>query len=254
MVDHDLLHRELADLASGLDADSDLYEGLHRLTVTAAAALELDGAGVTLQIPGGDTSYVTATDPVTLKVERCQDEFQEGVCVDAIASSQIVAVSDLADEQRWPQLVPVIREAGFNAVAGIPIRFQGDSIGAVNLYTNARRTWTTADFNACRLIAELAAGYLVNNELLRSAQTLAEQLQEALDSRIIIEQAKGMVAGRAGMSPDAAFEIMRGYARGQRTKLRDVARGVVSGGIDVLSSAADKNAGAPTWTSARSKQ
>lgn len=231
-----MLHRELAELANGLGPDSDLYEGLHRLSVTTSAALELDGAGVTIKIPGKDTNYLTAADPVTLHVERRQDELQEGACVDAIATSQIVAVDDLDNEPRWPHFTPVLLEAGFHAAAGIPIRFQGLNIGALNLYANATRPWTTEEFNAGRLIADLAAGYLVNNELLRSTHTLAEQLQAALNSRVIIEQAKGLMAGRHGMTPDAAFEVMRSYARGQRTKIQEVARVVVSGDVDLVGS------------------
>ena len=179
--------------------------------MTTSAALELDGAGVTIQVPGQATNYLTAADPVTLHVERCQDELQEGACVDAIATSEIVAVADLNNEPRWPRFTPVLIEAGFHAAAGIPIRFQGLNIGALNLYANATRPWTTQEFNAGRLIAEMAAGYLVNNELLRSTQTLVEQLQSVLNSRVIIEQAKGLMAGRHGMSPDAAFEVMRNY-------------------------------------------
>jgi GAF domain-containing protein len=234
MVDYDLLHRELADLASSLGPDSDLHEGLHRLTVTAAAALELDGAGVTLQIPGADVHYITAADPVTLQVERRQDELNEGACIDAIRAGQIVAVGDLTVEQRWPRFGPVLLEAGFRAAAGVPIPFQGLSIGAVNLYGCKSRPWTTEEFNAARLVAELAAGYLVNQELLRTTQSLTEQLQAALDSRIVIEQAKGLMAGRHGVTPDAAFELLRGYARSRRTKLRDVAGDVVAGNVHLL--------------------
>lgn len=228
-----MLHRELADLGNGLGPDSDLHESLHRLSVTTSAALELDGAGVTIKIPGKAINYLTAADPVTLHVERRQDELQEGACVDAIATSQIVAVSDLNDEPRWPLFTPVLLEAGFHAAAGIPIRFQRLNIGALNLYSNATRAWTTEEFNAGRLIADLAAGYLVNNELLRSTQSLAEQLQTALNSRVIIEQAKGLMAGRHGMTPDEAFEVMRSYARGQRTKIQEIARVVVAGDVDL---------------------
>ena len=237
-----MLHRELADLANDLGPNSDLHEGLHRLTVTTSAALELDGAGVTMKIPGKAINYLTAADPVTLHVERRQDELQEGACVDAIASSQIVAVSDLTNEPRWPLFTPVLLQSGFHAAAGIPIRFQGLNIGALNLYANAARLWTTEEFNAGRLIADLAAGYLVNNELLRTTQTLVEQLQAALNSRVIIEQAKGLMAGRHGMSPDAAFEVMRSYARGQRTKIQEIARVVVAGDVDLVGSDAGDRA------------
>jgi GAF domain-containing protein len=234
MVDYDLLHRELADLASALGPESDLHEGLHRLTVTAAAALELDGAGVTLQIPAADTHYITAADPVTLDVQRRQDELNEGAGIDAITSRQIVAVGDLTVEQPWPRFGPVVLEAGFRAAAAVPIPFQGLSVGAVNLYSARSRPWTTDEFNAGRLVAELAAGYLVNQELLRTTQTLAEQLQFALDSRIVIEQAKGILAGRLRIMPDSGFELMRSYARARRTKLRDIAGDIVAGKVDLL--------------------
>lgn len=234
MVDHGLLSSELADLAEALRGDSDLYEGLHRLSVTAAAGLEVDGAGITLQIPSSTTGYVTAADHVTLHVERRQDELQEGACIDALKRGEIVAVSDVAAERPWSAFSDVLLDAGFHAAAGVPIAFQGLNIGAVNLYATSTRAWTTEEFKAGRLIAEMAAGYLINNELLRTARTLAQQLQHALESRIIIEQSKGVMSGRYGMTPDAAFEILRSYARTHRRKLRDVAQEVVSGDVDLL--------------------
>jgi GAF domain-containing protein len=221
-------------LASALSPQSDLHEGLHRLTLAAAAALELDGTGITVQIPGDGTHYLTAADPLTLEVERRQDELQEGACVDAIQSSQVVAVNDLNVEQPWPRFTWVLLEAGFHAAAGVPIRHQGQSIGAINLYSGASRAWTTEEFNAARLISELAAGYLITNQLLRTQRTLAEQLQTALDSRVILEQAKGVLAERYGMAPDTAFEIMRSYSRAERLRLRDTARAVIEDGLDVL--------------------
>lgn len=230
MVDHDLLHKELAQLASLATGDFDLHAGLYQLSVTTTAALDLEGAGVTLQMPDGDTQYITATDAVTLHVEQQQDALQQGPCVDAIESSQIVAVDDLEAETRWPEYRPVVLEAGFHSVAGVPVPFQGRNIGALNLYAGTTRAWTTDDFAAARLLAQLAAGYLINTHLLGQSQTLAAQLQQALDTRVVIEQAKGVLAGRYNVTPDAAFEVMRNHARTNRIKIHDVARGVVTGG------------------------
>lgn len=234
MVDHDLLHKELAQLAALTTGEFDLHEGLHQLSVTASAALALDGAGVTLHMLDGDTEYISATDAVTMHVEQQQDALQEGAGVDAIATSQIMAVGDLKQETRWPHYRPEVLRAGFHAVAGVPIPFQGRSVGALNLYANESRAWTTDDFAAARLVAELAAGYLINTHLLGKTETLAAQLREALDTRIIIEQGKGLLAGRHGITPDAAFEVMRNFARSSRTKIHDVARSVVSGDGNVL--------------------
>ena len=244
MVDHDLFHRELNDLAVGLGPHTDLHDGLHRLSQAASTALELDGAGITVQIPSSQTQYVVAADPVTLHVERRQDELQEGACVDAIRRAEIVAVGDLTTEQPWPRFTPVLLDAGFRCAAGVPIPFRGQNIGAVNLYGNVARMWTTEEFNAGRLIAGLAAGYLVNHELLRNNETLTQQLQFALDSRIIIEQAKGVMSGRHSMTADAAFEVMRSYARSRRVKLHDVARSIVTGDLDLLDGSAAQMHGA----------
>jgi GAF domain-containing protein len=223
MVDHDLLHRELSTFASSLTGEFDLIEALQQITVTAAAALDVDGAGVTLRMPEGETQYIYATDPVTLHVEQ----------------QQVVAVNDLTDDPRWPRFTPVLLEAGFQSAAGVPIRFQGQNLGAVNLYASSSRAWTVEEFTAGQVVADLAAGYLVSSRLRRDAEALAEQLQQALDSRILIEQAKGLLAGRHGMEPDAAFEVLRGYARNNRSKLHDVARAVVTDKLDPMGAAAE---------------
>ena len=100
MVDYDLLHRELAGFAAALTDDFDVDEALHQLVITAAAALDIAGAGITLSMPVGGTHYLSATDPTTMHVERRQDELQQGACVDSIESSQIIAVADLNVESR----------------------------------------------------------------------------------------------------------------------------------------------------------
>lgn len=235
MVDHDLLHKELANLATAAGSGNfDLHDGLYQLSVTAAAALGVDGAGFTVQMPSGDTEYITATDAITLSVEHRQDELKEGACVDAINTSQVVAVNDLAAEaHRWPAYAPFVLDAGFNSIAGVPLPFQGRNIGAMNLYGNTTRAWTTDEFAAGRLIAELGGAYLINTHLLGESQTLVKQLQQALDSRVLIEQAKGVMAGRYGTTPDAAFGMLRSYARTHRMKIHEVAQQVVTGKADL---------------------
>lgn len=234
MVDHDLLHSELAALTARATGDFDLNEALHQLSLTAAAALAVAGAGITVRVPGGRTKYITATDAVTLEVEKKQDALQQGACVDAIKSSEIVAVGDLAADSRWPDFRPHVLRAGFRAAAGVPIASQGRNVGALNLYDSDSRAWTTEEFTSARILADLAAGYLINTHLLGQAQTLAAQLQHALDSRVIIEQAKGALSARHGMTPDAAFEVMRSYARGSRIKLPQIAHDVITGQVDPL--------------------
>ena len=232
MVDYPLLSRELADLAAGLGPDTDLHDGLFRLTLAATAGVGITGAGVTVQIPGRTTNFVTAVDDTTLHVERRQDEFGEGGCIDAISRSEPVAVRDLEATRPWPRLTPVLLDAGFRAAASVPIRFRGNNIGAVDLYADSVRPWAPPELTAATLIADVAAGYLVNNELLRETETLAEQLQLALDSRVIIEQAKGVLAGRHGVTPEVAFARLRTHARTNRLRLHELAHAVVVEGLD----------------------
>ena len=235
MVDHDLLHRELSELAAvASSADFDLHMGLHQLSVTAAAGLNVDGAGVTMNMQTGHSEYIAATDALTLSVEQRQDALQQGACMDAMETSEIVAVSDLAADSRWPEYRPYVLKAGFHAVAGVPVAFDGRNVGAINLYARESRAWTTEEFTASKMLADIAAGYLINRNLLEHSQTLTAQLQHALDSRVVIEQAKGVVVGRHGMTPDAAFESIRSYARSNRLKLHDVAHDIVTGEMDLL--------------------
>lgn len=130
-------------------------------------------------------------------------------------------------------------KAGFHAVAGVPVPFQGRNIGAINLYAATTRAWTTDEFAAARVLADLAGGYLINAHLLAEAQTLAAQLQHALESRIIIEQAKGVMTGLHGMTPDAAFQVLRSYARSNQLKIKDVAHDIVVGRTDLLGGGTD---------------
>ena len=234
MVDHGLLYRELRCFASALTGDFDVAEALQQLSLSTAQALDVAGAGVTLWMPNAGTKYITATDPVTMHVEIRQDELRQGVCVDSIRLRQVVAVNDLSVDERWPQYRPVVVGAGFSAVAGIPMLFQGDAIGAINLYDNASRAWTTDEFAAGGMVADVAVGYLVSERLRHDAEALATQLQHALDSRIVIEQAKGILAERHDLTPDAAFALLRACARTHRVKLRPLAQGIVEGTMDPI--------------------
>lgn len=229
MVDHSLLYEELSQFAMSLTDNFDVDEALQRLNVTAVAALAVDGAGVTLWMPPGEAHYVSASDPATIEVERQQDRLQQGPCVDAIRGDEVVTAAEPDVETRWPGLGSVLLATGFRSAAGVPIRFHGEVIGALDLYRCAGQGWTTDEKKAGQMVADMAAGYLVAGHLHRTAEALAHQLGEALESRIVIEQAKGKLAERHGISPDAAFQLMRAYVRSQRVKLRDFAQMVVEG-------------------------
>lgn len=232
MVDHALLHTKLSAFATTLHQEVDFDAALQTLTTTLAETLPIDGAGATVWMPRAGTTHITATSEAALKVERSQDELGEGACMDAVRASNVVTAGDLGTDTRWPNFRTVALETGFSAVAAVPIRFGPSGIGAIDLYAWNARAWTDEECAAAQLVADVAAGYLVNARLLDQAQTTAAQLQHALDSRIVVEQAKGILAERYGMPPDEAFDILRSFTRGRRRKLQDVAKGVVAGTID----------------------
>ena len=232
MVDHALLHTRLSALVAAELETADFGAALQALTAALAESLGIDGAGATVWMPNTETTYITATDDTALRVERSQDELGEGACMDAIRSSTVVAVGDLVSDTRWPKFGPVALQTGFSAVAAVPIRHSRQGIGAIDLYAAKSRTWSEEECAAAQLVADVAAGYLVNRRLLDQAEQTAAQLQHALDSRIVVEQAKGILAERYRLAPDEAFDILRAYTRSARRKLQDVANGVIDGTID----------------------
>jgi len=232
VVDDTGLLDALATFATRSVTDYDLSVVLEEVGQQAKSVLGLQGAGITLKVRANDKEmqYISATDGMTLHVEREQDRLNEGVCVDSIQKGQPVTAHDVtAYADHWPRYVPVVVECGFRAVAGIPMLAGGRVIGALNAYRDQPGEWLPADVGAATLFANVATTYIANASAYSEQATLAAQLQQALDSRVLIEQAKGVLAERHGVEVDRAFEAMRRYARNQRVKLHDVAADVLSG-------------------------
>ncbi|HEX5586877.1 MAG TPA: ANTAR domain-containing protein, partial [Acidimicrobiia bacterium] len=138
----------------------------------------------------------------------------------------------LADEtRRWPNFTPFSREKGFHAVSAVPMRLRASVIGALNLFSTDRRALAHDDVAVAQALADIATIGIIQERSLRDTRTLAGQLETALESRIVIEQAKGVVAERAGVSVDAAFQRIRRYSRDHNRRLTDVARNVVDGSL-----------------------
>lgn len=229
MADQAALFEAMQSFVTRSVEDYDLDTVLEEVTGHAMAVLGLAGAGITLSVnaPGRPTQYIAATDLMTLHVEREQDRLQEGACVDSLNAGEPVAVADARGLQRWPAYKPVLLEAGFRAVAGIPMLAAARVVGALNAYSAQPREWTTVDVEAGTLLANMATAYIANAASYADKVRLADQLQTALDSRILVEQAKGMLAERYRITPDQAFEALRRHARNQRTKVQEIA-------VDVL--------------------
>jgi GAF domain-containing protein len=233
MADQSALRRAFGDYARTIAGRYDIGEVLYRLTDQIVDVLGVSGAGVSLGDGDNNLQFVTATDQPTTAAEEGQIEAREGPCHDAFRSGEPVTVSDLSADERWPAFRPAALGAGMHAVAGIPMLSEDQRVGALNIYSAAPREWPADDLADAQLLADMATGYIINARILTASQQRAAQLQHALDSRVVIEQAKGIIAERHQVTTAEAFSRLRARARSRNAKVHDVARAVVDGHLIV---------------------
>jgi GAF domain-containing protein len=229
MVDQQRLQSALRRFASTLVRRYEVGDVLYRLSDTVSDVLGVTGSGVSV-LDDGVLRFVTASSETVADVERLQDHFEQGPCKDAAATTTSVVINDLvAHRERWPKFAPAAVDHGLSAALGIPMHVDGTTVGALNVYDAAPRAWTDEEITAAQLLADMATAYIVMVGQLRSAEQLAEQLQHALNSRIVIEQAKGVLAKTHDIDVSVAFELLRRYARNHNRNLHQIAGEVVDG-------------------------
>ncbi|MGC0141655.1 GAF and ANTAR domain-containing protein [Pseudactinotalea sp. Z1732] len=210
----------------------DISDALDDLTMTVQEELDLVGAGVSIardvsSARGAELRFATANPSALVELETYQEDEQAGPCVEAFRCRSTVAIDDLREHaDRWPRYCSIAVEMGITSVAGIPMKVGDRTIGALNAYAVDRR-WSDQDLSVATIFADAASVYLVNSVAYDRQRTINTQLQEALSSRIVIEQAKGIIAETHGAGVDEAFELIRRHARGTRSSLREVAEQVV---------------------------
>jgi GAF domain-containing protein len=231
MADHKVFTRALAGFARNLAKGVSISDVLHDLAERVTAVTGADSTAVSVQ-DCGQLRFATARDDRATSLERVQETGQTGPCVDAWRSGETVVISDMGEQASGSDAYQrAAREAGIVAIAGIPMRLDGQSIGVLDLYSFTCRDWSDEDLNAARVLADVATSYVINAWELDKQRRINEQLQEALDSRIIIEQAKGVLAGERGISVGEAFELLRRHARTHNARLRAVVGAVVNLGL-----------------------
>ncbi|KQY56492.1 GAF and ANTAR domain-containing protein [Nocardioides sp. Root140] len=229
--DHTSFLNTLTEFSSRLLASYDVDSILAELAERLTQLFGLAGSGVMVAAPDGRLEFVAAVPEEFAILERQQAGSQDGPCATAYRSGRTVVVPDLAAEpHRWPTYVALAGTIGVRAVAGLPMCLAGRSVGAVNLYSAAPRQWSESDLVAARVLANLATSFLINASLFDEQRRLTDQLQAALDSRIVIEQAKGVLSADRGISVDEAFERIRSHARARGQRIRDVAAAIVGAG------------------------
>jgi GAF domain-containing protein len=233
MPDQELFVVALSDFAHTLVGDYAVSDVLHDLSIRVTEVFEVSGAGVSLaDADNGSIRFVTAIDELTTTIERLQENNQEGPCVDAHHSGKAIVVGDLRQNpERWPKLGPMALELGVVSVVGIPMHLNGTRLGALNIYDTSPRDWIPEDLAAAQVLANMGTSYVAHASELERQRRTSEQLSEALQSRILIEQAKGMLAAERRITVDEAFLILRDHARANNASLHAVAEAIVTLGL-----------------------
>jgi len=219
----------LKTFARTLVTEYPIEDSLDRFCAGIVDVLDADGAGIMLEDAGGDLRFVAASNDVIRRLEQLQIDCGEGPCVAAYESGGPTLIDDLDADTRFSKFSPAARLYGMRAVQSFPLKTDDECVGALNLYSTEPTTFDDDDVEAAGLLADMATTYVINSRTLAESFRLAGQLQRALDSRVVIEQAKGRLAEQLAMSIGDAFELMRRYARNNGRKLHEVAAEVVSG-------------------------
>src|SRR3954447_23091539 len=217
------------ELADTLVEEFDVIEFLQTLTERSVELVDTDAAGLMLNDQRGNLQVVAYTDEAARLLELFELQKAEGPCLDCFATGQVIANVDLADSRsRWPVFTEAALTVGYTYSHALPLRLRRQVLGALNLFTVERRALTEDHLAVAQGMADIATIGLLNERALRDHMVLAEQLQTALHSRIVIEQAKGVLSARAGTSVAEAFGIMRTHARRTGGALTVVAEAVVA--------------------------
>ena len=224
------LARTLVDLADTLVADFDVVELLTLLADRCVDVLEVGAAGLMVAAPNGDLRVMASSSETVRLLELFELQSEEGPCLDCYRTGHAVVNQDLAAvDGRWPRFVAEALAAGFHSVHALPMRLRGTVIGALNLFHIDPGEMRRADVDAAQALADVATIAILQHRATVEVQVLNEQLNQALNSRIVIEQAKGMVAERKAVGMEEAFVTLRSYARNHNLRLADVARDVIAG-------------------------
>lgn len=220
-------------LANSLVDGFDVVDLLSGLTADCAKLLDVASAGLLLADGRGVLHVMAASSERTRNLEVFQLQREQGPCLDCYRSGAPVSVADLsAEEQRWPQFVTAATAAGFASVHALPMRLRGTVLGALGLFGTHVGALGEEDLSLAQALAHVACVGLVQDRAAADKSALNEQLQAALSSRVVLEQAKGFLAQRGGLEMDEAFARLRRYARDRNERLTDVARTVVARELD----------------------
>jgi GAF domain-containing protein len=216
------LERSLASLRER-SAEDGLMRALEQVIAATRDLFGAAGAGLMMIDDQSALNAVAATDEAGRLLEIRQQEIGHGPCVDSLTLDQVVSTADLAVDDRWPQLLPELPDRGVRAVLGVPLHANNVAVGSLNVYRNHPGEWDTSEVTALEAYGRLVESLLATALQAHDRGQLAEQLQHALDHRVVIERAIGVVMGRENLGPVDAFNQLRRTARSSERKVADVA-------------------------------
>ena len=223
------LSQAFVELADTLVDDFDVVDFMTLLTERCVELLGATDGGLMLVDSGGDLRVVASSSEQMRTLELLELQSSEGPCLDAFRTVESVGADDPdAIARQWPSFGAHVRDAGYRSVYAVPMRLRSNVIGALNLFNTDQAPWSSDDLDLAQALAGVATIGLLHHRAMHDSQLLSTQLQTALNSRVTIEQAKGMLAGRLDIRTSDAFERIRRYARSHNLLLADVASDLVT--------------------------
>lgn len=214
-------------LTDTLVADYDVVDLLHTLVEESVGLLDVAAAGLLLAGPTGELQVVASTSEESRLVEILQLQAGAGPCVECYRTGKAVAMDNIANHPEWPAFRQAALAQGFGSVHAMPLRVHGRTIGAMGLFGAQEGALSAEDCAIGQALADVATITLMQERTLREAELVNEQLQRALNTRVLIEQAKGVIAHTAGVDMDEAFNRLRRHARAHSQSLQVTAGRIV---------------------------
>ena len=226
--EHEII-RSFVDLSNELVDDYDVVEMLAQLTAHCASLLDISSAGLLLADGRGVLHLMASSSERTHDLELFQLQGDQGPCLDCYRERQPVRVPDLeAERARWPRFCEAALAVGFRSVHALPMRLKGNVLGTLGLFGEVTGSLDEQDLALAQALVHVASVAIINERAANDRATINAQLQHALTSRIVVEQAKGVLAHAGDLDMASAFTVLRRYARDHGRKLSEVAAGVVA--------------------------
>jgi hypothetical protein len=231
MDNYERLAQAFVGLVDTLVDDYDVIELAQQLIDSSMVLLPISAAGILIGDVHGDLHVLASSSEETRLLELLQLEAGQGPCLLAYRTAEQVIVDDLdSDQQRWPAFAKRAAEYHYRSVCALPLRLREERVGALNLFRDEPGGLAAVDVAVGQALADVATIGILHQRVLTRAELISQQLQMALNTRVVVEQAKGVLAERGNIDMDQAFALLRSYARRSRQRLADVAHDVVEQG------------------------